>query len=322
MVVLNLNQQKPTNDYFTTTTGLNVRHGASNKYPISFTLEAGEKVIILSKKRGWYKILHSDKIGYVHPKYLSKYDANKENLSFVSLQDKALIYFLIGILIVLTILLIFKYYKHIQNKKLLMLVTHPNRGTNSEKDLVLRLLKSGISEQHIFHDLYVLKSESTFSQIDLIVITDVGIIVFEVKDYGGWIYGTGNQSQWTQVLAYGKQKYSFQNPVIQNNNHILNLKRQLAQYGNLPYYSIIVFYGDCVLKNLNYIPYQTFIVKSARVFEVIETILKNNAIIEYSDQRELIKNLKNAVIIGENKDIQNQHIENVRDLLGKNRVFD
>ena len=78
----------------------------------------------------------------------------------------------------------------------------------------------------IFHDLYVEKHKGYFSQIDLVVVTEVGIIVFEVKDYSGWLFGSGNQSQWTQVLAYGKQKYRFYNPIMQNNKHVTELRKQ------------------------------------------------------------------------------------------------
>ena len=86
------------------------------------------------------------------------------------------------------------------------------RGTWSERDLVLTLLKHGIPAEMIFYDLYLQKYDGNFSQIDLVVIADVGIIVFEVKDYSGWIYGTGYEQRWTKVLAYDKEKYRFYNP--------------------------------------------------------------------------------------------------------------
>jgi len=60
-------------------------------------------------------------------------------------------------------------YRKIQDKKLLKTVTKPNRGTRTERDLVLRLLKYGIPAQAIFHDLYIRKSDGEFSQIDLVV---------------------------------------------------------------------------------------------------------------------------------------------------------
>ena len=95
-------------------------------------------------------------------------------------------------------------YRKLRDRILLRTVTESNRGTRSERDLVLKLLKYGVPAQTIFHDLYVKKPNGNYSQIDLVVVTKVGVIVFEVKDYKGWIFGDVNQTQWTQILAYGE----------------------------------------------------------------------------------------------------------------------
>ena len=72
-------------------------------------------------------------------------------------------------------------------------VTSLDRGTWSERDLIPKLLdKCGIDKRVIYHDLYIRKENGTYTQIDLAVPTPQGIIVFEVKDYSGWIFGNGN----------------------------------------------------------------------------------------------------------------------------------
>ncbi|MFO7864657.1 MAG: nuclease-related domain-containing protein, partial [Salinivirgaceae bacterium] len=195
-------------------------------------------------------------------------------------------------------------------------------GTWSERDLVLKLLKYGIPAQMIFHDLYLKKNNGDFSQIDLVAITHVGIIVFEVKDYSGWIYGNGNQSHWTQVLAYGNEKYRFYNPIMQNNNHIKELRNKINHFNNVPFYSIILFYGDCVLKDVSFIPHGTFLVKAKRVLEVIEIITKTNDPILYQDKHEIVKVLNEAVENGDYVENQIKHIENIKDMLGTNRIFE
>lgn len=209
-----------------------------------------------------------------------------------------------------------------RDKKLLETDTKSNRGTRSERDLVSKLLKHGIPAQTIFHDLYVKKYNGDFSQIDLVVATKVGIIVIEVKDYSGWIYGNGNYSQWTEVLAHGKNKYRFYNPIMQNNKHIIDLKKQLKQFSTIPFYSIIVFYGDCVLKDVSFVPDGTFLVKPNRVLEVMEIITKKNEPAQYTDKHEVVRVLKEAVLNGENVETQNKHIENIKDMLGTERIFD
>ncbi len=183
-------------------------------------------------------------------------------------------------------------------------------------------MKYGIPEQNIFHDLYVEKRKGEFSQTDLVIVTEVGIIVFEVKDYSGWIYGSGNQSQWTKVLAYGKQKYLFYNPIMQNNTHIVELRRQLYQFENIPFYSIVVFYGDCELKNINFVPDGTCIVKSKRVLEVVGNILRDNKPFLYTNVNEVIRILREAVTNGGMIENQIQHSKNIKDMLGTDRIFD
>lgn len=211
--------------------------------------------------------------------------------------------------------------QQIQNRNLLQTVTTFERGTYSERNLVLKLLKNGIPSQTIFHDLYLRKSNGKYSQIDLVVVTTAGIIVFEVKGYSGWIFGKGFQEQWTQVLAFGKQKYRFYNPIMQNNKHIVDLRNTRRQFANIPFYSVIVFDGDCELKDISFVPDGTFVVRIERVLEVIRIIQANEAA-PYTDKYEVIRVLEEAVENGANRETELRHKETVIDLLGKHRVFD
>lgn len=225
----------------------------------------------------------------------------------------------IGIVILVVII---RLIRKIRDRKLLKTVTSLNRGTKSERHLVLQLLKHGIPAQTIFHDLCIEKKNGEFSQIDIVVATTEGIIIFEVKDYSGWIFGNGNYSHWTKVLAYGKKKYRFYNPIKQNKNHIETLRNQLRQFENIPFFSIIVFYGDCELKEINFVPKGTFLVKFPRIFEVLKLIKTNNVAAPYTNKKEIVGILKQAVLKGESLSNQEKHIENINDMLGKDRIFD
>jgi hypothetical protein len=208
-----------------------------------------------------------------------------------------------------------------QNQNLLETVTKSDRGTYSERNLVLKLLKSGIPSQTIFHDLYLRKPNGSYSQIDLVVVTTAGIIVFEVKDYSGWIFGKGFQEQWTQVLAYGNQKYRFYNPIKQNSKHIVGVKNTRKQFENIPFYSVIVFDGNCELRDISFVPDGTFVVRAERILEVMR-IIQAKEPAPYTDKHEVIRVLREAVENGVHKEAEQQHIEKVTDLLGKHRVFD
>jgi hypothetical protein len=238
---------------------------------------------------------------------------------YIGEYDSIILWTVIGIVFLVTIIPLIR---KIRDRKLLKTVTSLNRGTQSEKDLVLQLLKHGIPAQTIFHDLFIEKNNGEFSQIDVVVATTEGIIVFEVKDYSGWIFGNGNYSHWTKVLAYGKNKYRFYNPIKQNQNHIHTLRKQLRQFEKIPFFSIIVFYGDCELKEINFVPEGTFLVKSHQIFEVLRHIKKENEAAPYINKNEIVRLLKQAVHNGESISKQKKHIENINDMLGKDRIFD
>lgn len=242
---------------------------------------------------------------------------------------KTIIYIVIGYFIILWVVnIIIKFYKRKRereqlerDKELISSVTSLSRGTNSELFLILQLLNSGIPQVTIYHDLIIKKKNGEFSQIDLVLVTSEGIIVFEVKDFSGWIYGSGNNTNWTKVLSYGREKYKFYNPIKQNNNHISELKKTLKQFENIPFFSVIVFFGDCELKDINYVPKGTYLVKFHRVFEVLDLIKKENEPTEYTNKREVVDKLKELVSLGENVEYQKQHIENIKDMVGKDRIF-
>lgn len=111
--------------------------------------------------------------------------------------------------------------------KLLRSVSSPNRGTGAERRLVIRMLRRGVHPKAIFHDLYLQKRNGEFAQIDIVVATPQGLLAIEVKDYSGWLFGNEKQRYWTQVLNYGKEKYRFYNPIMQNAGHIKALRREL-----------------------------------------------------------------------------------------------
>jgi len=208
-----------------------------------------------------------------------------------------------------------------RDRELISSVTSLNRGTSSERSLILQLLKKEFPSVTIYHDLIIKKDNDEFSQIDLVLVTSEGIIVIEVKDYSGWIYGSGNNTNWTKVLSYGRKKYKFYNPIKQNNNHINELRKTLKQFEKIPFFSVIVFFGDCELKEINYVPKGTYLVKSHRMFEVLNLIKNENEPTEYTNKREVVKTLKQLVSLGENTDYQKQHIENIKDMVGKERIF-
>jgi len=263
----------------------------------------------------------SKKIKPTTPAIRKTYKKDKPS-SYYTPRNKNNAYFPKGIIFLLLIgvPVIFIYFlirTHKGNRKLLEETTEIGRGEPSEEELILILRRAGFSPDIIFHDLYIPTQNHTFSQIDLVMLTNVGLIVFEVKDYSGWIFGNGKQQRWTQVLNYGKDKYRFYNPIMQNNKHVYQLKKYIQE--EIPCFSIIVFFGDCELKDITFVPQNTFIAKSYKVLEVINEILSTQKEIFSSDN---IPHLLNqAIHYGNNPNIRQQHIQNINDMLGKDRIF-
>lgn len=81
--------------------------------------------------------------------------------------------------------------------------------------------------QYVINNLLFVDDDGKSRQIDHIYINKYGIWVIETKNYGGYIYGTDKQFEWTQVLAHGREKNKFYNPVRQNNSHIYCLSKKL-----------------------------------------------------------------------------------------------
>lgn len=76
-----------------------------------------------------------------------------------------------------------------------------------------------ISKGTVFRDVYVEGSHGV-QQIDIIAVTEKGILVIEKKTYIGLIVGKAFDKQWTVIVGWGKKKFSMKNPHHQNYGHI------------------------------------------------------------------------------------------------------
>lgn len=202
------------------------------------------------------------------------------------------------------------------------MITSPERGTPSERYLVSALLSSGFKPTAIYHDLMVESSNGKTTQIDIVVATDAGLIVIEVKDFTGWIFGKGNQDYWTQVSGYGRYKNRFYNPFKQNEGHIKALRGLSSQMSTLPMYSLVVFAGDCELKDVTFIPHDCYLSTFYRSMEAIYGIIESHPSFHYRDRWEVANILKAAVDRGGNTFLQEQHVYDIHDMLGTNRRYE
>lgn len=136
------------------------------------------------------------------------------------------------------------------------------------------------------------------TEIDLILIHETGIYVFEIKHYKGTIYGTDTDNTWTQYFRTTKNVV-FKNPILQNAYHICALK---DLFNNIPIKSIIVFTNEdckikvtnnnqnvsiCTLYNLTYDLNQIF-KNSEQILSKEEIDIIFNELSQYSQMKEII----------------------------------
>lgn len=126
--------------------------------------------------------------------------------------------------------------------------TISDKGLYGEFLTFLELEKLKIQKK-ILTNIYVPKENGKTTEIDLVMITETGIYVFESKNYSGWIFGSEANRNWTQTLS-NKQKNKFLNPILQNKGHIEALKNTLGLNDNKTCKSYIVFSERCSLKDI------------------------------------------------------------------------
>ncbi len=86
------------------------------------------------------------------------------------------------------------------------------------------------------------------TELDVLMLHERGVFVFESKNYSGWIFGSEGQRMWTQSLNRAT-KERFYNPVMQNAAHVRVLSKRLV-VPERDFVSYIVFSDRCELKKV------------------------------------------------------------------------
>ncbi len=164
-------------------------------------------------------------------------------------------------------------------------------------------------EKKLMTNLYLPRKDEGTTEIDLIMLTEKGIFVFESKNYSGWIFGDEKNKNWTQTFQ-NKQKNHFFNPIWQNNAHISALKSILNKNNKELYKSYIVFSERCTLKRINVESSNTIVLKRNFLLKEVKNELNIRRNILSLDEVETIyKTLKNFEKVEEG--VKKAHIENI-----------
>lgn len=176
------------------------------------------------------------------------------------------------------------------------------------------VIEYALTNNNIAGELVVLKniyvpSKGTTTEIDLLMIHEKGIFVFESKNYDGWIFGNEDQLNWTQCLQNGV-KNKFYNPIRQNRTHI----KALADYLGMPeseFTSYIVFSERCELKKVPNDTAEVIIVRRPYMLRKLRITL-NSSPIKYTREEMGAMVAKLKPLIDKNDSEKQQHIENIQ----------
>jgi len=160
------------------------------------------------------------------------------------------------------------------------------------------------------NDVTIPDGQEGTTQIDHVVISQYGLFIIETKNYKGWIFGSENQSQWTQV--HYKQKHKFQNPLRQNYKHTETL-RQYLELSKESIFSVVAFVGDAEFKKGTK-PDNVFMTGGSAM-----AYIKSKRIKYFSEETCLkIKNDIEQMALGNTREIRENHVNYVKGKQNKN----
>lgn len=102
---------------------------------------------------------------------------------------------------------------------ILLLVVWKARNRNNRKLLLRRLKKMG---EGIMIDIEAPDGLENIVHLDCLLLTRAGLLVIDIKDYAGLIFGAESIDVWTQVLD--SRSYKFDNPLFQNQERVMAVK--------------------------------------------------------------------------------------------------
>lgn len=138
-------------------------------------------------------------------------------------------------------------------KKRPILVTPEEIAGKEGEDNVAKAVWSAclVDKRHhrILRNVYIRKPNGKHTEIDVLLLHESGVYVFESKNFSGTIYADRDASEWKRFKDDG-QKDFFPNPIKQNAGHIAALRRFLRQdERNFRVFNLVVFGRKASLKN-------------------------------------------------------------------------
>jgi hypothetical protein len=180
---------------------------------------------------------------------------------------------------------------------------HGEKLTERELKFVRLMGRKG----KILRNIYLPKENGETSEVDVVYITQKGIIVFESKNYSGWIFGDEKNRNWTVSLP-GGLKNQFYNPIMQNRTHMKWMANYVGE--DIPLFSVIVFSERCELKKVTVVSEDIKVIKRDYTYAAVRDIWdKNPDAVSNEKIEELYTKLKELTNV--DAAVKAAHIENI-----------
>lgn len=211
-----------------------------------------------------------------------------------------LIVFMVKILLIIIQLIIFYGTKYKEKSGNGFLKTYFHKGTWAEYKLYRKLIKV-FGEDKLLTNLYLPSQNIDNTEIDVLGVHNGIVYCYEVKNYGGYIYGSEEDKYWTQVLNY-RIKNRFYNPIRQNYAHVKALESFLS-IESQDIVPIIVFSNRSNLDNIE--------LYDSNVFRLNSKFYTLDRIGKYSDEL-LIEKLSSCSNMSEQ--VKREHLNQINKL--------
>ncbi|NLP48127.1 MAG: NERD domain-containing protein [Clostridiales bacterium] len=195
---------------------------------------------------------------------------------------------------------------------------HWDKGNRGEYQTFLELERLPAYKK-LLVNLYIPKKDSTTTELDLVMVSEYGIHVFESKNYSGWIFGNEKNKFWMQTFKTG-DKNRFYNPIWQNRGHINALKELLEIEDDNVIKSCIVFGNDCEFKDLTVTSKNMLVFKRNQVYNTLSSqMIEPNKVFTREQLESTYYKLREYILADNATKLA--HVENVRAIVEQNQTF-
>ncbi|WP_025725554.1 nuclease-related domain-containing protein [Acholeplasma granularum] len=187
--------------------------------------------------------------------------------------------------------------------------TYFDKGNYGEFKLYKKATKI-FGKKYVYTNLYLDNENTEFTEVDVVAIASEGLYVFEMKNYGGYIYGSERDENWTQVF-HRNSKHKFYNPLRQNYAHIKAVEKYL-EVENQTIIPVIVFGNYAKLNKID-VSQKHNVLKINNLNTFIRKFRKQNPKLVNNEQKQLFAE---KLILKSNmsEEVKQKHIEEVKAL--------